>query len=384
MLILAGCYLPGIKGGGPIRTIANLVEVLGDEFEFSIITMDRDLGDKTPYQSVNHGQWNQVGKSKVYYINSSISIFSLAKLINSVSYDVLYLNSFFNTLFSFKPIFMSKLGVISPKLIVLAPRGEFSNGALNIKPIRKRVFIFCVKVARLYRNVLWHASTNYEKNDILNNYIKNKWLSSNLPIHVASNMSVLNIVDAGKQKVKFSKNGSVKICFLSRVSPMKNLNYLIDVLSKVKSNVFLGIYGPIESQSYWNLCLEKLKQLPSNIEYNYFGMVPSSDVQETIFDYDIFFVPTKGENFGHVFIEALSAGVPILVSDKTPWRDLEAKGVGWDISLHKQENFVSVIDAFQVTNHVRDEYRRRCIAFATQILNDNDVLEANRRLFLTE
>lgn len=97
-----------------------------------------------------------------------------------------------------------------------------------------------------------------------------------------------------------------------------------------------------------------------------------------------FFVPTKGENFGHVFIEALSAGVPILVSDKTPWRDLEAKGVGWDISLHKQENFVSVIDAFQVTNHVRDEYRRRCIAFATQILNDNDVLEANRRLFLTE
>ena len=317
-------------------------------------------------------------------VNSSISIFSLAKLINSVSYDVLYLNSFFNTLFSFKPIFMSKLGVISPKLIVLAPRGEFSNGALNIKPIRKLVFIFCVKVARLYRNVLWHASTNYEKNDILNNYIKNKWLSSNLPIHVASNMSVLNIVDAGKQKVKFSKNGSVKICFLSRVSPMKNLNYLIDVLSKVKSNVFFGIYGPIESQSYWNLCLEKLKQLPSNIEYNYFGMVPSSDVQETIFDYDIFFVPTKGENFGHVFIEALSAGVPILVSDKTPWRDLEAKGVGWDISLHKQENFVSVIDDFQVTSHVRDEYRRRCIAFATQMLNDNDVLEANRRLFLTE
>ena len=35
VLILAGCYLPGIKGGGPIRTIANLVEVLGDEFEFS-------------------------------------------------------------------------------------------------------------------------------------------------------------------------------------------------------------------------------------------------------------------------------------------------------------------------------------------------------------
>lgn len=155
VLILVSCYLLGVKGGGSIRTIANLVEVLvGDEFELSIITMDRDLGDKTPYESVNHGQWSQVGKAKVYYINPNISIFSLVKLINSISFDVLYLNSFFNTLFSFKPMFMLKLGLISPKLIVLAPRGEFSNGALNIKPMRKLVFIFCVKVAQLYRNIL--------------------------------------------------------------------------------------------------------------------------------------------------------------------------------------------------------------------------------------
>ena len=35
-----------------------------------------------------------------------------------------------------------------------------------------------------------------------------------------------------------------------------------------------------------------------------------------------FLLPTGGENFGHAIFEALSCGVPALISDRTPWRDL--------------------------------------------------------------
>ena len=44
-------------------------------------------------------------------------------------------------------------------------------------------------------------------------------------------------------------------------------------------------------------------------------------------------LPTLGENFGHVIVEAWTAGCPVLVSDRTPWRQLASHGVGWDVAL---------------------------------------------------
>jgi hypothetical protein len=45
ILILNEYYLPGYKAGGPIRSISNLVSWLGDDFNFKIITTDRDYLD---------------------------------------------------------------------------------------------------------------------------------------------------------------------------------------------------------------------------------------------------------------------------------------------------------------------------------------------------
>ena len=47
--MFVGYYLPGFKSGGPVRTISNMVEWLGDEFDFKIITSNCDLGDTKPY-----------------------------------------------------------------------------------------------------------------------------------------------------------------------------------------------------------------------------------------------------------------------------------------------------------------------------------------------
>jgi glycosyltransferase involved in cell wall biosynthesis len=44
-------------------------------------------------------------------------------------------------------------------------------------------------------------------------------------------------------------------------------------------------------------------------------------------------LPTYNENFGYVILEALLAGCPVILSDQPPWRDLEARQVGWTIPL---------------------------------------------------
>ena len=68
ILILAGRYLPGYKDGGPLRTLINLTDALGDEYEFYIACFDRDQGETQPYTDIlgiklekqRYGMFNQV------------------------------------------------------------------------------------------------------------------------------------------------------------------------------------------------------------------------------------------------------------------------------------------------------------------------------------
>ena len=54
-------------------------------------------------------------------------------------------------------------------------------------------------------------------------------------------------------------------------------------------------------------------------------------------------MPTLSENFGYVFVEALAAGCPLLISDRTVWDDIEEKRVGWRITLEDRPAYVERI-----------------------------------------
>ena len=61
ILIIMGRYLPGYKDGGPIRSIKNLTDFLGKEYNFKILTCDRDHGDTEAYPNIKVNGWNRVG-----------------------------------------------------------------------------------------------------------------------------------------------------------------------------------------------------------------------------------------------------------------------------------------------------------------------------------
>ena len=126
---------------------------------------------------------------------------------------------------------------------------------------------------------------------------------------------------------------------------MKNIDGAIKILQHVQSNASYDIYGPMEDEVYWARCEALIAKLPSHITVSYKGPIPNQDVPQTLSQYDLFFMPTHGENFGHVIHEALMSGVPCLISDQTPWRDLESQQAGYDLPLNTPEDFASKIDA---------------------------------------
>ena len=45
----------------------------------------------------------------------------------------------------------------------------------------------------------------------------------------------------------------------------------------------------------------------------------------------VYVLPSHSENFGVTVAAALSAGTPVITTDRTLWRGLEARGAGWFI-----------------------------------------------------
>lgn len=111
------------------------------------------------------------------------------------------------------------------------------------------------------------------------------------------------------------------------------------------------IYGPIEDDSYWKECQIEIEKLPKNVTVNYCGLVSHDAVHEIFSKYDAFLFPTFSENYGHVIAEALAVGTPVIISDQTPWNDINDANAGWALPLENEEAFTSAIQEIIGCNH---------------------------------
>jgi len=398
VLIVLGYYLPGYKAGGPVRTITNIVHALGTEFDFKIITSDRDIGDSAPYAGVEPNQWVSVGNAKVMYVRNGGPA-AVLKWILATPHHVLYLNSFFSIPFSIVPMWAYATGILRTSSIILAPRGEFSSGALAISPRQKRAYVALTRNLPAYRRVLWHASSSHEMADIERTWGPFVPPKCAAPFAAQSSDSPKNMVgiiapdltSAGTDRRAFSSllprtpklRGELRVVFLSRVCRMKNLTGALRLLGALRGRVTFDIYGPLEDPAYWRECQDLISLLPANIQVRYCGIVPYPNVRAVLREYDLFLLPTLGENYGHAIIDALLAGCPVLISDRTPWRDLERLNVGWDLPLDQpaisQEALQRCVD-MSPEDHAA--LSARALAFGWQRSDDPQVLAQNRDLFL--
>lgn len=379
ILTFADYYLPGYKAGGPIRAISNLVEALSPDFEFHIVTRDRDLGDDEPYPGVVSGEWTNVGSAKVCYLSrDKMSFMAMLELLQAHPCHAIYLNSFFSTL-TIRVLLLRRMKLIPDVPLIMAPRGEFSPGALQFKGLRKQVYLAISKVVDLCKNVIWQASSDHEANDIRNVWRDETRFAAR--VEITSELLSQKPVVLAERKPK--QPGILHAAIILRISNKKNLDGALRLLRGVRGQMTWSVYGPIEDPEYWLLCQRLIAGLPPNVRVVYHGAISHEKVGHILSVKDLFFFPTFGENFGHAIIEALEAGCPVLISDQTPWRRLDERGVGWDLPLDKPELFHAAIEkmiAMDAPAHM--EMSRNAVAYVTEIVRDPAIVDSNRQFFL--
>ncbi len=376
VLLFSDWYEPGYKAGGPIQSCRNIVNILKGEYNFYIVCSDRDLGDREPYKDIPVNQWVKTAAGlKIWYASPrSINGKYLERIFENVRPDFVYFNSMYSPFFTLLPLWVLLKHNYNGK-IILAPRGMLHKGALKRKYFKKYVFLRLFRLISWHRKVVFHATNKQEQKDILS------FFSTKTDITVLDNIPNTSI----RQWISKDKRSNELTCvFISRIHPKKNLYYFIKILSEMRRDLRLkfDIYGAEEDEHYAENCKELSTLVDSNIKIEFKGPLPYTKVYGTMRDYHLFVLPTLGENYGHVIYEALSAGDPVLISDQTPWRNLQTEKAGWDIPLNEKDRFKDAIRQAAAWNQKEyDEWSKNAFQLARKSVDVPRLYEKYKKLF---
>jgi len=313
ILIINDYFLPAQKAGGIVKSIDNMIKLISIKYDFYICTRSHDVADKKNFIEAKEGKWFYNSDYSAFYIRNFFDYLNFLSELISERYYKIYFNSVFSFWFSFLPIIFIRLmrNRSSSNKIIVAPRGELMSGAIMLKNNKKLFFLAFAKKINLYRDVIWHASNQMEQNSIVNVFGKLQ------NIKIAQDVSSRIKFSFDSKKIALASK--LQLTFVSRVTPKKNLYFLLQVLTHISFPLSLTIVGSLEDQKYWKRCVIIIKKLPKNIDVDVIGPVNYFEVNKFYLSADILALPTLGENFGHVFVEAMMAGTCILTSNHNIW-----------------------------------------------------------------
>jgi glycosyltransferase involved in cell wall biosynthesis len=334
VLVLMGAFWPGSDSAGPNQSLKGFCTALMDAFDFRIVARDRPFGAAA--RTAPAAAWTDLGFARIRYLEGRrFGAAGLGRLLRTTPHDLVMMNGFFDREFTLPTLLLRRTGQIPAKPALLSPRGEFGGGALSLKAPVKRAWLGAVRLGGLLEGVTLHATSQDEAADILSR------LPFAAPPAVAPNVRALF---PRPTAFPAAKGEPLRLAFLGRITPVKNIDYAIKALAKVKAPARFDLYGPASDGSYARACAALVAALPPHLEVRFMGEIANAEAPAVMAGYDLMFMPTLGENFGHAIFEALGAGTPVLISDRTPWRDLEARRAGFDLPLDDPAAFAAAID----------------------------------------
>jgi glycosyltransferase involved in cell wall biosynthesis len=197
---------------------------------------------------------------------------------------------------------------------------------------------------------------------------------------IADNLPALPQIDS---PVSQKRAGHLRLICVARISPEKGIEEALRFLTGFDWNgsVHIDFIGAKQNESFLKKCEAIASQL-QGVRIQFVGEESPSQLEMRWKEYDGMYLPTRGENFGHAIAESLNHGVPVVISNRTPWKDLEQKGVGWNLPLE--------IEAFQpilkrLVDMDREEHQRMCNEawkYACDLHQETNRYRASEQLFL--
>ena len=205
---------------------------------------------------------------------------------------------------------------------IIAPRGSLEPWALAQKALKKKIALALYQRHDLNRAVALHATAEAGAEQF-------KSLGLRSPAFVSVN--AVNVPDHLPDWNQHS-DGRHRALFLSRVHYKKGLFELIQAWGRVRPSGWVVEIVGFDSDGYLEKCMNEAKRLGIGEDFVYTGPLDDDAKWSAYRRADLFVLPSYSENFGIVVAEALYAGLPVITTKGTPWREIDGT-CGWWIDL---------------------------------------------------
>ncbi len=360
ILIAIDWYRPAHKAGGPITSIENLVNLLGDDenLEFFIVCGLFDYGATEPLPAEQE-KWLKVGKAQVQYWHPKrLNLNTWKQLIRQLKPDVIHTQGLWSIKFSILPLLAAQSFRETTPInkIIVSPRGMLTPQALKQKRWLKAPVAWVLKRLNAYKNVIFHSTNDQETKEITKYLGRGAFLIDNKSSsEISQNLGptknpILQMPNVPRSLYRENREykkipNHLNWVFVGRISPEKNPMLLLQALQMLDCPTTGNFIGGYQNEPYFSEFQNAINNLPTQHQVKYLGELGVDEIAEHLTQSDLLINTSISENFGHAMAEALSAGVPILVGPNTPWQQL------WDVKAgvvaeYSPQSFAAALDKF--------------------------------------
>jgi glycosyltransferase involved in cell wall biosynthesis len=360
ILIAIDWYRPAHKAGGPITSIENLVNLLGDEenLEFYVVCGLFDYGATEPLP-VEQETWVKVGKAQVQFWHPKrLNLNTWKQLIQQLKPDVVHMQGLWSIKFSILPLLAAQSCRKATPIdkIIVSPRGMLTPQALKQKQWLKAPVAWVLKRLNAYKNVIFHSTNDQETKEIAN-YLGAGAISidnnpsSTIPQNLgAATNPILQMPNVPRSLYRENREyiktpNHLNWVFVGRISPEKNPMLLLQALQMLDCPTTGYFIGGYQNEPYFSEFQNDINNLPAQHQVKYLGELNVDEIAENLTQCDLLINTSISENFGHAMAEALSAGVPVLVGPNTPWQQLWEAKAG-EVAEYSAQGFAAAMDKF--------------------------------------
>lgn len=326
-----------LNNGGPTQSIYHTVKGLRTQgTDTTILTFQPDINDKLISEEDFIITLKQ-GKTSFAYSSC------YKKYLKKYEYDLYHAQG----IWQYPSYVTAQIARKQHKPYIITPRGMLYPQALAVSKLKKQVFLKLFLMNDLQKAAAVHATCTEEMQHLRNLGVKS-------PVAVIPNpISITNF------KLRIADN-KLKIGYLGRVHPRKNIERLLYVWDKLHLNqtdAELVIIGDGDKQYMDFLKAEQERLNLQNVVFT--GFLTSEAKENALNSLSYLVVPSDFENFGMIIPEALTKGIPVIASTGTPWEELNTHRCGWWVDNDMNTLAATIEHALQLPETTRVEMGKR-------------------------
>ena len=378
LLHITPSYIPAYSHGGPVASVHTLNKWLVRlGIDVTVYTTNVD-GDKK--LNVPLDKEIDIDGVRVFYFPLTFRAWEYSRAMhralkkNIQNFDLIHITSVFLSASALGAYYAKK----NKKPFIISPRGNFMKQTYGSKSLKKMVYTHLIERFALKNASAIHFTSETEKRD----YIETKLpLKKALVVPNPFESENPNPVENSSFRNKWGIKEDMEIVlFMGRLNWVKGFDTLIPAFAEIlkkRPNAILIIAGPDEAGYKKNIqLLITHYQLQNKVIFT--GLISGKEKEAALRESDVFVLPSFSESFSMATIEAMNAGLPVVITSGVAISE-EIKNANVGIVIEKDIKLLAdaVVDLLENKDKAENMSQR-----GREFVHDNFSAESVARRFI--